>query len=241
MKYLTIPKIIHFTATTLAVFFIGFFANLFYQSRTYHDLLASKVQIAVFINDMTKSQIDSLKEKLSNLDTTADITYLPREKVLEKALAESPEIKNILIDKNNPFSAYFLVEPKNITQQYIENFKTIVSSEGVKDICYDANLVKVIENLNHFTTIYIIAAKIIFFLSLAIIAWRLLWRIKIHDINWNEYLVFICFGALTGALGFGFYYLFSNFIFCFSFLQIPVKYLLYFIPCGVFFSLLWEK
>ena len=111
----------------------------------------------------------------------SNIRYVSPADALKSALKKNEKYKDIFIEHENPFTAYFLVKIENITLTKTEDLKDkILTIKGVDEVLYDGNMVSIIENLTHFKNICYFTGKIalisLFLLAFGITLWRMLHR-----------------------------------------------------------------
>lgn len=124
-------------AVTLLIFgvFIITAFNLSYFTSEVKDNLKIRVSLR---NGMTKEQVDSLMDKIKNMEkvNAEQVYFVPKDqgaKEFKEAFGNEPFVENLKVGEGNPFPDLITVLPKNINdmQEVASEIETNMKKDGV--------------------------------------------------------------------------------------------------------------
>ncbi|MFH1368837.1 MAG: permease-like cell division protein FtsX [Elusimicrobiota bacterium] len=237
-----IPKVNFYIATFMGVFMIALGINTLYQAKLQYIKTSSKIKLAVFLDASPDAPLDVIRERLVNLDGIAGLNYFAPEKALEKALKETPDIKEILIGADNPFPSYFLVTPKNKSPGAIEYLReSITAMDGIDEVRFDANLVNISAKINNFIEFYVKAIKLMLLFCVLLMLAKIGWAIYRGTADYRRYMFLGLSGIVTGFAASAVYYVLVTKILHSPLAAMPLKYVAFLIPCGILLSFIWDN
>jgi cell division protein FtsX len=236
-------KFNYYIASIISVFLLAMALNALYQAELYYARSAARIQLAVFVKNNSTVSLDVLKERLLNLDGVRDMSYFSPEKALEKALKETPAIKDVLVSGDNPFPAYFIIIPVSLYPRHVESLKDRISlMDGVDEVRYDANLVDITQKLRRSANFFSKASRALLAAAVLVILARLGWMIRSKKFNISKYAFTAVAGLLAGLAASALYYLIvGKFLPKAPFELMPLKYVFYLVPSGMLFTLIWDN
>lgn len=243
MRNFELKKRIPFmVAAAAGTFALGLLLNAYYQAGAYNSLLVRNATIGAFISADGKVPVEVTKERLVNLDGTADVSFVPKDRVLELALDANPDIKEVVAPGENPFIPYFVIRPGTIASGFVRDLAERVRNiEGIEDVRYDPNLVAVSEQLARFRTLYRTAFEGLAAAALLIIVWRFVARLIAKDLTASGYLALLATGLAAGILGTLSYYFFGTQMAGSAIVHLPDRYLAYMLLAGIALTFVCES
>jgi cell division protein FtsX len=215
--------------------------NAYFQAAGINRALSQNVQISVFMRPDNKAAPEVTLEKLSNLDGVARADYVPKEKVLERALADNTKIKNVILSGENPFTPYYILVPAETSVVSARALTDKINKiDGVEEAVFDENLFSAVEKSARFASVYRMAGYAGLAAAFLIIAVKLVFRCVGARADLRRYAFNVLTGAAAGAVAAGIYYFIAASPSADT-LRLPFKFAGYFAGCGILFVLLWEK
>lgn len=235
-------KFNYYIASFISVFLLALAVNAVHEAGSVRERYKSRVRLAAFVKPNPDVSLDVLKERLLNLDGVREMQYVAPDKALEKALRETPAIKDVLVTGDNPFPAYFVITPASMRPSYVEALGDRVSSmDGIDEVRYDANLVNMAEKLRRATRFAARASSALLAIALLLILARLALLLKTRKFSLNRYIFTVAAGLLSGLAAAAAYYVIAGKLLHPPFALMPLSYALYLIPAGALFTLIWEN
>lgn len=144
----------------------------------YYSILKPNFEISVFLK-LNVSSPEIIFEKIRSFEEIKKVELITKDKIKDKLNHLKNEI--LLIDEN-PFPDCFIVVPQKIDSKTVQSIVSGLNKiDGIEEIKYDANLVKIIENLEviikflKFVLLVCVSIIIVLFISAIVI--------KIDNIN----------------------------------------------------------
>jgi cell division protein FtsX len=235
-------KFNYYIAAITSVFLLALALNTLYQARDYYQKTASRIQLAVFLKNNSAVSLDVTQERLLNMDGVRNMQYFSADKALEKALKETPAIKDVIISGDNPFPAYFVITPRSYSPAAVEDLKDRISLlDGVDETRYDSNLVNISYKLKRFISFYLEAGKILLLFIVLVIAAKFGWLLYTKELNYSKYIFSAVTGLLAGVAASALYFFLVGKILPAPLEPLPLKTLFYLIPSGMLFTLIWDN
>lgn len=231
-----------FLPAILIAFAAGLILNAYYQARAHFEFLSPRGRIAVFIGKKAQVSHQLIAEKILNIEGVAGAVYVSQDKALETALKDAPALKEVMVTGDNPFSPYFLVEPREATPGVAQWLKEQVAAvEGVVDIRYDANTFTILDSLRSLTRIYGTAIKALAAFGFIFAVFRYALNRMYRLIDYRHFLFLLLGGAAAGSLGAGAYYAMARFTVQATMARVPDHYAVYMALAGVLSVMAWEN
>jgi len=238
-----LDKIITLIGISLVLALSGAGFNAFYQAKRYYRELVSRNQLAVFIKKENKTEsLEVIKEKIINLGGVSDCLVKKPDDIFKEMTMRAPGMNDIVLTGENPFSPYFLVKTSVVNLSYIKSLKDkIMTFEGVEDVKFDQNLVSITENLDGLIEFYkfLWKAAVAAVLFLILVKYILLWSRQ--SLELGEFIFLFIEGLLAGLFGWFIYYALSINFSSYHIVQIPHRYIAYFLFNGLILALLLMK
>lgn len=238
---LNIPKVNFYIATFITILFIALGMNTLHQAKLQYKRTSARIQLAVFLDVNSTVSLDVVRERLVNLNGVKELEYFTPERALEKALKETPEIKDVLVGGDNPFPPYFLVTPKHKDPASVGYLKEAVSAmNGVEEVRFDIILVSIADKLNRFITFYVGAIKAILYICLLLALAKVGWAVYRRTADYKRYIFLALSGIITSVIASAFYLLAVGIAHT-PLAPMPFKYVAFLIPVGVLLSFIWDN
>lgn len=215
-------KIVIYLPALLVTLAAGLLLNAYYQASRHYESLLPRSQIAVFINKSVQASHQLIGEKLMNIEGVSGVTYVSQDKVLETAMKDAPALKELFVTGDNPFSPYFIVEPKEKTSAMAGWIKAQMSAvEGIEDIRFDPNIFGSIDQLGTLKQFYGGAVRLLFAITflLALLKFVMHWMHRLVD--YRHLLRQLAVGASAGVFGALVYYLPCRYMIASPVVQMP--------------------
>jgi hypothetical protein len=235
-------NIIFIPGTVLTTVLLAFVFNAYRQAYILNKSFMPQAQIAVFVDAGRKVANEVIMEKLVNLDGVDKADFIPKDKILENAQNENSQLRGIVISGENPFSPYYLVYPKHVSVSYADMLVgNIRKIDGVSDAVFDEHLFSAVEKTGRFVDFYRVSGKAAVIVVLLFIVLKFVYRQLNNETDLLNYIYNFVLGIVSGVLGACVYYLVTKKIVHLDIVQLPVKYMVYFIACGVLTVFFWEN
>jgi len=159
---------------TIVLFFVGIFGWLFLNASHYIDELKEEVQVQVYLrNNLSQTDIDSLKNYIAAKPYTKSIEYIDKETAKQRWLARGEGDFEELIDENPlPASIDFNTKSNYVQKDSLAAIKAdlLQNSMVVQSVNYPASLVEKMGPIMRFILIgLIILAAVFSILSIILI------------------------------------------------------------------------
>lgn len=143
-KHAKLATFISISIALISVIFVTFSVISILVSSKIDKRLKSRIEVNLFIDDSTSQvNINNIKRQLEAETIIASVTYLSKQKALEKFSAETgEEFKELL--ESNPFPASFQLKfkPDKITKEGINNLMSRISKvDGIDETVYNKSYV----------------------------------------------------------------------------------------------------
>lgn len=230
----------------IAIFiFVAVFAlalNTLHFAKVQHEKSVAKIQLAAFIEPNPGVSLDVLRERIVNQDGVKGLYFYSSDKALEKALKDTPSIKEVLVGGDNPFPSYFLITPRYPEKEAVEYLKEAVGAmAGIEEVRLDQNLLNISDKLRLFISFYENAIKAIFFLCLLVVLAKIGWAVYKRTADFRRYAFLSLSGAVISSFAAAVYVIAASKILHSPLSAMPLNYILFLIPCGILLSLIWDN
>jgi cell division protein FtsX len=232
----------YFIATILGTVVLGLVLNAWYQTEKYLYVLMPKAEFAVFLTSSGLASPDATGKGLSEVKGVTGVTFINSEQALAKALAVSPDLKEVLLPGDNPFSPYYAVRAFDIKSSAIRDMITkIASVPGVEEVRYDPAVFTNAEYLKDFARYYSAVIAFVVIGIVLLVTGRFIVKWFYRKADYRRYLYLVVWGLVCGGCGMLAYYALSNYVIGAAIVQLPFKYLAVLMPGGVLIALAWDK
>jgi len=236
-----VRQLLHFVPSLLVTFTLGLLLNTYYQAKQHYDALLPRGRIAVFIAKNAQASHQAIGEKLMNIAGVGGAVYISQDKALESAMKDAPALKEVLITGDNPFTPYFMVEPKDMSFSMAQWLKSqLTAVQGVEEVRLDTNTFNIIDRLGVLRQFYGVSVSVIVMLGAFLALFKFVTRWMYRLIDYRHYLRMALGGIVTGVLGAGMYYLVSRYAVGSPVTQLPSIYFVLMAAGGVLAALAEE-
>lgn len=151
----TVQEAVSVAVTLVMALAAGLCLNAWYQADQSRQSLSNKVKVSAFMKQGAVMAPAQILEAVSKVSGSGRVTMVSPETALDKAMAESPAIKDILVTGENPFTPYFVIVPARATLLEAKRLKEAVAKiDGIDEVAYDYNVFAATEKLNAFVMAY---------------------------------------------------------------------------------------
>jgi len=184
---------------SLLLVFAGFFVNAFVGVKASHNEFIKNSLIYVFVAPQSNHQ--EISQSLSEFPQIASLNFVTNERVFETAISEKPDLKDVLDVSQNPFFSYFVVSPKDATDEsakYITKFAAQLP--GVVSVKYDAQIFSYAQKISDYIRCFsrfCFWSIIIAFLG---VLFFYFWKHRFISPDYRNYIFYKSFGMVIGAL-----------------------------------------
>lgn len=233
-------KVYYFLLSSISALTVGLLLNGYYQAKTYQSSLSSQFKMAAFLSPNANK--DVVREKLRNIDGISSIELIDASKAWEKAVAQEPSLKEILVTGNNPFTPYFLINASSVNPETISAIDDAAANiKDIDEVRFDSKLISVIDTLRRNISLYRVSFIIISAIILLVIILKFIIRIINETTDYLNYLYVSLAGLAAGISGAALYYSVSRHILGSNADLLPANFLPYLIASGIVIVLAWEK
>jgi len=222
----------------IGVFVLGLALNAYATAGRVFGRFAANAKIIIFINETGNLEI--IREKLLNMDGLSGFDFVSKDKISEDANLISPTIKEVLDAGENPFTPYYVVKPRRTTlASYNAVVKELKGIKGADDVCYDAELVEMTQNLARFLRIYRLSVKSALTGCVGLMALLIVMQNVSGKFVVSSFLRYASLGLGSGAIGTGIYYWVARSSVISVVGQLSAKHMIIMIPAGMVMALLF--
>ncbi len=145
-------------AVIVATFICALIFNIIYQAQLYYTKLAKDSKITAFVFKGYENSSDEIRKQITALQNVKGLEFVSSGEIYQNISNGTSKIKGILLNGENPFSPYFLINLKDFSVESVENIKnTLMKIKGIEEVKYDPQIFVLTDKLNKIKTGYLAA------------------------------------------------------------------------------------